>query len=219
MKQVKEKIIERIDQLLQKAERVKATYTPNPPNVIGFPTLDEDAFLEWKSNTEQLITLVAGANSVYHKNFIESVKRGHRGHVDSGIGILRALKEDLQGGFLDNIKGLVIAEVFADFLDMASHLLESGYKDSAASLVGAVLEDGLRKIATKHNIQVKNNDDIGSLNTKIADQDIYNRLAQRQIQTWKALRDSADHGKFNEYKAEDVEDVLNGVRRFLTEQL
>ncbi|MGB7291046.1 MAG: hypothetical protein WBD99_02595 [Thermodesulfobacteriota bacterium] len=219
MKEIKQKLLERIDDLLKKADRVQATHKPNPPNVIGFPTLDEDAFLEWKTNTEQLIVLATGENSIYHKNFVNEVKKGHTSHVDFGIGILRALKEDINGGFLDSIKDLVIAEVFDDFLDIADHLLENGYKDPSASLVGAVLEDGLRKIGVKNNIQIRVGDDIASLNTKIADGNIYNRLVQKQVQAWKAIRDSADHGKFGEYKSEDVRDMLNGVRRFLTEHL
>lgn len=218
-KSIKDKLVERIQQLLEKAERVKATHKPNPPNVIGFPTLDEDVFLEWKTGTEQLIVLATGKDSVYHKNFVKDVERGYTNHVDFGIGILRALKEDIERGFLSSLKDLVVAEVFTDFLDITEHLLENGYKDPAASLAGAVLEDGLRKIAGKNNIQVKMGDDISSLNTKIANQNIYNRLVQRQVQTWKAVRDSADHGKFSEYKADDVKDVVNGVRRFLTEYL
>lgn len=200
MKDIKEKLIRRIEQLLEKAEKVKATHKPNPPSVIGFPTLDEDAFLEWKTNVENLLLLIGGKESVYYQNFKERVKSGHKSHVDYGIGILRGLKEDLDLGYLTNIKDLVIAEVFTDFLDIAPHLLDNGYKDPASSLIGAVLEDGLRKIARKNNIIVKSGDDIGSLNTKIADQGIYNRLVQKQIQAWKSIRDSADHGKFSDYK-------------------
>lgn len=219
MKTIKEKLIERIDQLLQKAEKVKATHKPNPPNVIGFPTLDEDAFLEWKTNVENLLIVITGEKSPYYKNFVNRVKGGYKSNIDFGIGVLRALKEDLELGYLTRIKDLVIAEVFTDFLDIASHFLDNGYKDPSASLIGAVLEDGLRKIAGKNNIQVKSSDNISSLNTKIADQSIYNRLVQKQIQVWQAIRDSADHGKFNGYKSEDVKLMLEGVRKFLIENL
>jgi len=216
---IKDKLVERIQQLLEKAEKVKATHRPNPPNVIGFPTLDEDAFFEWKSGVENLIIKITGENSSYSKNFLKQVKSGHKGHVDSGVGILRALKEDLELGFLTQIKDLVFAEIFTDFLDIARHLLENGYKDPAASLVGAVLEDGLRKISKKNQIQIKSSDDISSLNTKLADREIYSRLIQKQIQAWKAIRDSADNGKFNEYKTDDVRAMMEGVSRFLAESL
>jgi hypothetical protein len=216
---MEEKFLERIKQLLEKAEKVKATHKPNPPGVIGFPTLDEDAFFEWKSNVENLIILTSGRDSVYYQNFINNVKNGYRSEVDIGIGILRALKEDLEKGCLTSVRDLVIAEVFTDFLDMAEHLLEKGYKDPAASLIGAVLEDGLRRIAEKHNVTVKHDDDISSLNTRLANKEIYNRLIQKQIQVWKDIRNSADHGKFDEYNSDQVRLMLEGVRKFLAEYL
>ena len=216
---LKDKIIERIQQLLDKADKVKETHKPNPPNVGGLPTLDEVAFFEWKSGVENLITMVAGENSPYYRNFLEHVKSGYRRQLDSGVGILRAFKEDLELGFLSRIKDLVLAEVFTDFLDIAQHLLENGYKDPAASLAGAVLEDGLRKIAEKNNIKIKNNDNIDSLDTKLFNAKIYGRLAQKKIQTWKEIRNSADHGKFNEYKSDDVKDMIEDIRQFLSENL
>lgn len=219
MKEIKEKeeILKRIEQLLEKAEIVKGTGKPS--STFDSFILDKDAFLEWKTNVENLIILITGKDSVYYQNFVSHVGAEFIEDVEYGIGVLRALKEDLELGYLTKIKDLVIAEVFTDFLDMAEHLLENGYKDPAASLIGAVLENGLRKISEKHNIPVKSNDDIGSLNTKIADKEIYNRSVQKQIQAWKAIRDNAAHGKFDEYKSDHVKSMLEGVRRFLGEHL
>ncbi|MDQ6985209.1 MAG: hypothetical protein Q9M91_02850 [Candidatus Dojkabacteria bacterium] len=67
------------------------------------------------------------------------------------------------------MKQLAFSEIFTDFLEMASHILSQGYKDPAASLIGAVLEDGLRKLCQANDIKVKTSDDIASLNTKLAD--------------------------------------------------
>jgi hypothetical protein len=222
MKTIQEKLLERINQLLEKAEKVKATDkhpTLQEQGYVSVDTLDNAMFLEWKSNVENLIILIAGKDSVYYQNFINMVKYECVDHVNYGIGILKALKEDIEQGYLTNIKNLVIAEVFSDFLDMAEHLLENGYKDPAASLIGAVLEDGLRKIAEKNNISVKHDDNISSLNQKLADKGVYNRLVQRQIQVWETIRNSADHGKFNDYKLDDVKSMLEGVKKFLTEHL
>jgi len=222
MKTIQEKLLERINQLLEKAEKVKATDkhpTLQEQGYVSVDTLDNVMFLEWKSNVENLIILIAGEDSVYYHNFINMVKWECVHHVNYGIGILRALKEDIEQGYLTNIKNLVVAEVFSDFLNMAEHLLENGYKDPAASLIGAVLEDGLRKIAEKNNISVKHDDNISSLNQKLADKGVYNRLVQRQIQVWEAIRNSADHGKFNDYKLDDVKSMLEGVKKFLTEHL
>ena len=215
----KERLIERINQLIEKAERVKTTEKPPPSGVVGFSRVDNSAFFEWKTGAESLIIKITGEDNAYYKNFLQQVEGEYKNDVDCGIGILRALKEEIESGFIDQIKDLVTAEVFTDFLDMAEHLLKNGYKDPAASLIGAVLENGLRKIAAKKNLPVKSGDDISSLNTKLSDSGTYNRLVQQQIQTWKKVRDSAAHGRFEEYKREDVETMTEGVKRFLAENL
>lgn len=220
MNSTKEKLIERVGQLLSKAQSVAATrYNDSSEHVFAPDEVKSPLFHEWKNSSQNFVLMVCEENSPYYKNFIEGVKIARPSDVDHGIGILTALKEDLELGYLTRVKDLVSAEIFSDFIEMALHLLENNYKDPAASLIGAVLENGLRQIAQKHNVDVKSSDDIGSLNTKLADKEIYNRLAQKQIQAWKSVRDSADHGKFSDYKKEDVEALLSGVQRFLTENL
>ena len=102
---------------------------------------------------------------------------------------------------------------------MAEHLLEKGYKDPTASLIGAVLEDGLRKMAKNNGIQLKRKEDIGSLNQKLADAQVYNRLTQKRVQVWNDIRNNADHGNFGEYTLDLVEEMLNSVRDFLGQYL
>lgn len=220
MNSVTQKFIERAEQLLTKAQSVASTrFNDSSENVIAPDEVNSPLFHEWRNNSQNFILLVCGENSPYYKNFVEGVKSSRPSDVDHGTGILKALKEDLELGYLTRVRDLVSAEIFTDFIEMAQHLLDNNYKDSAASLIGAVLENGLRQIAQKHTIDVKSGDDIGSLNTKLADKEIYNRLLQKQVQAWKAIRDSADHGKFEDYKTEDVKAMLEGVQRFLTENL
>jgi len=220
MNSTTEKLIERASQLLTKAQSVASTrFNDSSENVIAPDEVNSPLFHEWRNNSQNFILLVCGENSPYYKNFVEGVKSSRPSDVDHGTGILKALKEDLELGYLTRVRDLVSAEIFTDFIEMAQHLLDNNYKDSAASLIGAVLENGLRQTAQKHTIDVKSGDDIGSLNTKLADKEIYNRLLQKQVQAWKAIRDSADHGKFEDYKIEDVKAMLEGVQRFLTENL
>jgi len=224
MNLVSQKLIERADQLLTKAQTVAATQRDNTPSYArstsnaSYP-VDSALFHEWKNNAQNFILMVCGQDSPYYRNFTKEVENALVYQLNQGIGILKALKEDLELGYLTRVKDLVSAEIFTDFIEMAQHLLDNNYKDPAASLIGAVLENGLRQMAQKHTIDIKSGDDIGSLNTKLADKEVYNRLMQKQIQAWKGIRDSADHGKFGDYKTGQVKAMLEGVQRFLTENL
>jgi hypothetical protein len=109
--------------------------------------------------------------------------------------------------------------VFTHFLEMAEHLYENGYIHPAASLTGAVLEDGMRKIAGANNIAVRSADDLGALNQKLAQANVYNRLKQQQLQPLIRIRNHADHGEFGEYSADDVAGMIRDVGAFLADYL
>ena len=97
-----EKAVARLDSLIAKGQAVLATHHPNPPSVIGFPTLNSGAFTEWRTQSLACLASLLGDSHVYVENFKAQIKQGHRGTVEAGIGILRATKEDLAAGDLDN---------------------------------------------------------------------------------------------------------------------
>ena len=109
----------------------------------------------------------------------------YHAHVDSLVEVLHAVKHDVNSGMLTNFRSLIQAEIFADFLTMTEHLLGEGYKDAAAVLLGAILEDSLRKIAEANGIGILNPKGkpvtIDPLNTGLAKKGAYNALVQKQV--------------------------------------
>ena len=214
---LKTKYLQRVDQLIKLAYKLGQTEED-----IGN---DRDwllSFSEWRIGTEKLLLMAVSEDSPHHREFQLNMANAYKGSMSKvivGTGILESLKSELELGLLGEVENLVRAEVFTDFLEMAQHLLQTGYKDPAAVLVSTVLENGLRRIAEKQDVAVKDKDDISSLNTKLGDANAYSKLDRSQIQTWKKLRDSATHGKYDEYTKPKVEAMLEGVRRFLAEHL
>ncbi len=214
-----DRILERLDGLISMGEKVLATRHPPPRGVITSDYVDAALFQQWRTSSLAFLNTLP-SEYIYRSEF-ENHCRNPYDYRDSegGVAILRAAREDIAGGYLQKVEALVSASVFSDFLEMAEYLLDNGYKNPAASLIGAVLEDGLRRICATNNIGVKSDDNISSLNRKLADKDVYNRLKQREIEVWNKLRDYADHGHFDEYKADDVKDMLGRVSKFLSEYL
>jgi len=209
--------LERVEGLIQKGEEVSATAQVRY-STTNQKFTDEGLTVEWQTSC---LSFLRGnfKDTPYFERFRDEVKSKFASSTIIGLAILRALKGDIEKGYLTSYRTLVIADVFSDFLDMAEHLLENEYKDPSASLIGAVLESGLRKICNNNKITVKSNDNISSLNKKLADNDVYSRLKQKEIQVWNQIRDYADHGQFEKYEPEDVKKMLEGVRNFLGEQL
>ena len=210
----------RFQSLLDKGKDVIATDKPNPPGVIGFPTLDAGLYSEWRNQALVCLTDIFGSDHAYTKNFESGItQEPYTGHVKAGSGILRAALEDIEDGYLVPLKDMAAAEVFSDFLDQTDHLLENKYFIPAASLAGAVLENGLRSLAERKNITVKARDSLSALNNKLAAKNAYSRLRQKQIAVWTDVRNAADHGQFNKVTHNDVAELVRGVRNFLAQEL
>jgi hypothetical protein len=209
--EVKE-VLDRLDSLIRMGEEVLAYGTDRR-------FVDAALAQQWRTSSLTFLGATLGSEHVHYLEFDERCKWSQRYEAERGLAILKAVREDIAGGYLQKFETLVSASVFSDFLEMAEHLLDNGYKDPAASLTGAVLEDGLRRICGNHNITVKYDDNISSLNQKLAQNHVYNPLQQGQIQVWNKVRDYADHGNFDEYDKDNVKDMLQGVRSFLSEYL
>lgn len=96
--------IEKLQMLIEKGNQVLSTHKPNPSNVIGFPTLDSQAFTAWQTQCLNFLENKLPPNSAYVRNFTKKIKSGHLGTVKAGIGILQSVMEDLGTEDVRNIQ-------------------------------------------------------------------------------------------------------------------
>jgi hypothetical protein len=133
-------------------------------------------------------------------------------------GMLEALRSDYESGYQQSVVELVHADILADFLEMSDYLLQQGYKDAAAVIIGSVLEAHLRKLCDKHGIHLVKPDGspkkAETLNTDLAGADVYSKLGQKNVTAWLDLRNKAAHGHYNEYTKDQVTLLLQNIRDF-----
>jgi hypothetical protein len=206
----------RLDALISDGEALSQTAVKT---AMGTIRIAYGKFYGWRSQAISALTSILGPASTYTVEFEKRVNQNSKSNIDAGIAILSALHSDIENGYLRQTANIISAEVFSDFLEMARHLLDEGYKDPAASLTGAVLEDGLRRIARNNDITVTDRDDLNSLRDKCAGKKLFNNLVRQQITAWTTLRNSADHGKFDEYTSQQVGSMISDMRSFLAIQL
>lgn len=133
-------------------------------------------------------------------------------------GVLLALRHDYEAGFMSGVEELIHASLFSDFLEMALHLVDEGYKDPAAVLTGGVLESHLRKLAEKSSIAIldeKGARKASALNDDMARARVYGQLDHKNVVGWLEVRNDAAHADWKEYNAEQVRLMIAGVREFL----
>jgi len=135
------------------------------------------------------------------------------------LGIIKSLKIAYEGGFLQNVQELIHADLFLDFLEMAEYLLQEGFKDPAAMMLGGVLEEHLRKLCQKNSIETSINDrpkKAQGMNDDLAKSGVYSKLDLKSVTAWLDLRNEAAHAKYDEYTSEQVEIAVRGIRDFIS---
>ena len=172
----------------------------------------------WRTSAEHLLVELTGKSSPYYERFTEFVERdasGYREYVEACVAIIEAVQSDLRSGRLQSFRLLVEAEVFADFIGMAEHILDHGYYGAAAALMGSILERGLRDIAEKGGVKVGATGDLPGLNMRLAKAGVYNALRQKEVHFFIDVRNKAAHGEFEQFSKDDVRKMIGGVQGLL----
>ena len=139
--------------------------------------------------------------------------------------LIQAVKESFEHDMLGSLTELIVAAVSADYLLQAKALLDSKYHIASAVLIGAVLEDGLRRLCLRQHTPIsinKSNGQPKTLNIFIDDlkqANLYSELKAKQLRAWADIRNKAAHGDTSVVKIDDVELMYQGVENFLADYL
>lgn len=179
-----------------------------------------DEFHAWRIQVQVAIRTYLPHDDTIADDFEVNMREASPYYVELGIGMLRGLAKAATDGYLyKRLSSLVTAEVFSDFLEMAEHLLDAGHYHAAAGLIGAVLEDSLRKIADANGVTYNRRDGIDSLNQALTKAVVYTAIVKRNVEVWKQVRNDSDHGHFDQVTLEDVRSMHRGVEGFLAQYL
>ena len=214
-----EKLISRVDELIQKGATVLGT------EYEGFNKrkyVDLVHFYEFKSASQSFVLKLFGKAHPYYIGFSEKVVDAQPSTTKRGIGMLQAVRGEIEQGWLSTTKGLISANIFGSFLEMAEHLLEEEYKDPAAVLIGSALEQHLKSLCEANDIEitvirnerlVQKKADV--INADLVKGGLYTKLDQKSVTYWLGIRNNAAHGNFTEYNKEQVSLMLSGVSEFI----
>ena len=213
--------IKQLDEILNEYNSANSN---SPNNYFSEIPSQQVALIVTKSKAA--VERITGVNSEYYKDIENSLKVryfNYAGYLPYIIGTVSALKSDLNNGYLKSISEIIQSEVFSDYLEMAEHLLREGYKDPSAVLIGSTLEVHLRELCTANDISLETSNNKEKLiakkadvmNADLAKLNVYSGAYQKQIIAWLGIRNSAAHGKYSEYSAEEVNLMLQGIRHFI----
>ncbi|MBL8878647.1 MAG: DUF4145 domain-containing protein [Phycisphaerales bacterium] len=173
------------------------------------------AYFAVKVSGLNLIARTAGERSIYYRE-LDAIG-GNRANVypPAMQGILTAAMTDFREGFMADAKLLVSAEVLADFLVQAEVLLDHDYKDAAAVIIRAVLEDGLRRVCLSKGIEVRDRAGVDELAQALTKQNVLTAVQKKEIDAKREIGNAAAHGRFDAFTKQDVVAFHEFVRRLL----
>lgn len=214
------KIEQRFSELEKQLQEVESTLKQSNGLYGTIDVIDKELFTGWKVKVKNLLVTACGEKS---QHFITFEKGETRGTMETNYSILKRLgaiflaaKEDFEGGYLSSLKKLVQAEVFDTEIEQAKELLNSGYKLASAVIAGVVLETTLRDLCETISIP---HGKLDKMNAQLAKAGVYNKLQQKRITAIADIRNSAAHGKPDEFSENDVESMIRDVESFLLKYL
>ncbi len=191
----------RADELIKNGQAVLKT----EQSTRGFSYVERTQFQTFRTASLSFLLNAFGKDHPYYIKFETDVNQNSPSYVKNGLGILLAARDEMIGGWTITARGIVSAEIFSDFLEMANHLLTEGYKDAAAVMIGSVLEEHLRQLCRKAGIDIeivkpsgdKTPKKADTMNADLAKQGVYGVLDQKNVTAWLDLRHKAAHGKYS----------------------
>ncbi len=170
-----------------------------------------------------VIQRIVGKNSEYYKSIEEYFEKNILivNRIKFVMGALDALYQDIKRDYLKSISELIHGDIFSDYLDMAKHLLEEDYKDASAVIGGSTLEEHLRKLCEKNDVEINLSTPKGikpkkadTMNADLTKAEIFSKTQQKQVTAWLGIRNDAAHGHYDNYTKEEVKNMLSGLTDF-----
>ena len=182
----------------------------------GHASYENSSWHQWSASAMSLIQAVFGKDSPHYEHFNQAYQKcaGYDDEVAVLNGIFKAAKADFDGGYLFTVKASISGEIFGDFIGLAKSALRENYKDVAAVLACAALEDALKRFAEANGL---------SVGDKVM-QEVVNALKAKGLVTgaqkslldsMPKIRDYAMHANWEKITAQDVGSVIGFVEQFL----
>lgn len=213
---------------IKQANEIISEYaaTKNRSNYIDLSDLSDELLTRLITKSKSFVVRIVGIKSEYYKDILRALDQKHLGLgtiLNYVIGSVIALKEDLENDYLKSYSELLHSEIFGDYIEISSHLLESGYKDSAAVIIGSTLESHLRKLSAKYDVEIEVVREDGKITFKKAERmnsdlvkaEAYSLANQKQITAWLDIRNNSAHGKYDVYGAQEIKLMIQGIQNFI----
>jgi len=174
--------------------------------------------------TVQFVKTYIGENTIFYENlrqefstrssYAESSRASLARQVLKSIRDYLSLSLEISTSESYSIK----LDVISDFLRQAVELANDKkfHPAAAAILLGATLEEFLKKLAEENMIEIKENQTIDPVAKALYSNDIITKQDMKDITSWAGIRNDATHGDFESVNdRKRIQNAIEGVNLFM----
>ncbi len=216
---MQEHVLKRIEELV-----ASGTVTMRSQSKGEYWMRDIVAAQTWMASAANAIQQVAPVGSFFREELQrlmanDQLKGGIPGTVvEKLLGVLHSVHLEARAGLLMRLEDQVVATAFDDFLDHAAEYHKSGKLKEAAVLSSAVLEDTIKRIAIKNQVD-PTSISLDPLIDELAKRSVFSPVKTKRIKSFVGVRNHALHAEWDKLDLRDVGAQIAGVRELLDEHL
>lgn len=194
--------------------QIKSLGTQSTDGVFNFYIPDQ--WQQWATSAHHLLRIAFGDTSPHYLNFAKVYEKckGWDNEVGALKGIFLAAKADYEGGYAFRVEAVISGEIYGDFVALSKRALSEGFKDVAAVLACAALEDALKRFALMNGLEVSDKvmqEVVSALKAK----GLVGGAQKTLLDTMPKIRDYSMHANWEKITAQDVGSVLGFVEQLL----
>lgn len=213
----------RFDELSQRGAKLIARL-PRDENGPGYwaPKEYVPEYQAWLSSVTNLIHSIVPSGNPFIEQCDkiinhEDLKTGISARIFLRMyGLLLSVKDEWEHRLLRKIEYIVAGATFDDFLDHAAAYHKANKKTEASVLASAVLEDAIKKIATKHNITTSGLS-VEPLIEELVKMGVLTLVKSKRIKA--GVRNHALHAEWDQFDIRDVGELIKGTKELIEEFL
>lgn len=230
---IRDSIIKRFQELIETSKepdlnKTRITYRDSKL-VLTVEELQD--FNQWKMSSLSLLNKTFSNESDHYRSFFlelptnfdltNSIDQGglspHEYNRKMAVlrGILMSALNEVKSGFLYEIIHILSAEFFDNILDQSKELLNKGYKDPAAILGRVIIENTLKDLCKRNNIQLNEGEMASSLKEKLKNNNAFTLPQFKVCRTYIEIGNDAAHGNFDKYSQDDIKKMFEYIENSL----
>lgn len=211
---IKDNVLPIIEEMIQEGEKLKTTrYTTG---VIGAPSFVElQGYGRFAGRLKSLAFILGELGQPWKDELTKDRERNAYSTLIRLIGLLEAIKHDIENDHLIRAESIIRAETLTDLFEQAEYLLEQGYFLAAGVLARAVIEQHLRKRCDELGcMPSKSKPTLNDFNQALYASKNIDKIAMKNIDSLAAVGNDAAHNNPS-LKQDDVERFVREVPNIL----